>query len=473
MPLSHTYRPDPRWLTLGEGFSDIVAPADFPSHTLRWRNDRAAGTVGLQSLSDKEWLYHFSRFEPLPGNLPEPHALRYNGHQFQSWNPDLGDGRGFLFAQLREAGTDRLLDLGTKGSGQTPWSRRGDGRLTLKGAVRELLATELLEARGVNTSKTFSIIETGEELWRGDEPSPTRSAVLTRLSHGHVRIGTFQKLAYLEDQAGIARMIDYVVETHMPDLATLTGPERTVAMFGQTVRAVADTCARWMAAGFVHGVLNTDNINVTGESFDYGPWRFLPRYEPGFTAAYFDETGLYAFGRQPHAVSWNLARFAECLLQHGPRDALLAELEGFSPAFNAATRTSIFQRLGLKPGPDQERDLELVKALFKALQATQAGFERTFFDWWGGPASKARALEGPNGATYRALEFADFRAALDATEPANAKGLAAPYFQRETPADMLIEEVEALWEAISERDDWSPLRNKIEQIGLARVAQGL
>src|SRR5206468_8151249 len=136
-------------------------------------------------------------FEPLPDNLREPLALRYHGHQFRVYNPEIGDGRGFLFAQMR-SGDGRLLDLGTKGSGRTPWSRFGDGRLTLKGGVREVLAAEMLEALGVPTSRAFSLIETGEALTRGDEPSPTRSAVLTRLSWSHIRFGTFQRLAYLD-----------------------------------------------------------------------------------------------------------------------------------------------------------------------------------------------------------------------------------------------------------------------------------
>ncbi len=153
----------------------------------------------------------FGRFEPLPGNLPQPLALRYHGHQFRVYNPEIGDGRGFTFAQLRD-GADRLLDLGTKGSGLTPYSRTADGRLTLKGAVREILATEMLEALGVNTSKTFSVIETGEELHRGDEPSPTRSAVLVRLSHSHIRIGTFQRLRALEEDDHIRQLVDYCLE---------------------------------------------------------------------------------------------------------------------------------------------------------------------------------------------------------------------------------------------------------------------
>ena len=168
-------------MKLGPDFADPVTAADFPAAILRHRNDRAAATVGLDTLTGPEWIAAFARFEPLPDTpdqtgQPGPLAMRYHGHQFRTYNPDLGDGRGFLFAQLREVGSDRLLDLATKGSGRTPWSRQGDGRLTLKGGVREVLAATLLEALGVPTSRAFSLIETSEALERNDEPSPTRSA---------------------------------------------------------------------------------------------------------------------------------------------------------------------------------------------------------------------------------------------------------------------------------------------------------
>ena len=196
LPQPGPYRPETIIASLGDAFYDPVEAADFPQAILRFRNDRWAPAVGLVGLSDAEWIAHFGRFAPLPDNLAQPLALRYHGHQFRVYNPDIGDGRGFLFAQLRD-GQGRLLDLGTKGSGQTPYSRFGDGRLTLKGAVREVLATEMLEALGVETSKTFSLIETGEALERNDEPSPTRSAVLTRLSWSNVRFGTFQRLSLI------------------------------------------------------------------------------------------------------------------------------------------------------------------------------------------------------------------------------------------------------------------------------------
>ena len=188
--------------TLDDRFYQKVDAATFPDHLLRYRNDRAAASIGLDGLDDAAWISHFGKFQSLPENFEQPLALSYHGHQFGVYNPEIGDGRGFLFAQMRDQ-DGRVLDLGTKGSGTTPYSRTADGRLTLKGAVREILATEMLQALGVNTSKTFSVIETGEALQRHDEPSPTRAAVLVRLSHSHIRIGSFQRLRFMEDHDGI------------------------------------------------------------------------------------------------------------------------------------------------------------------------------------------------------------------------------------------------------------------------------
>jgi uncharacterized protein YdiU (UPF0061 family) len=213
--------------------------------------------------------------------------------------------------------------------------------------VREVLATSMLEALGVDTSKSLSLIETGEELERGDEPSPTRSSVLVRLSHSHVRIGTFQRLSYFKDEERLKRLLDYSVETYYPGLSPEGDNQRAAKFLGAVAERVAQTGARWIAAGFVHGVLNTDNINITGESFDYGPWRFLPHYDPAFTAAYFDESGLYAFGRQPDVLAWNLTRLAECLLPLGEHADLEAALNRFWPAFQQAIWAALLDRLAL------------------------------------------------------------------------------------------------------------------------------
>ena len=466
------YRPDPRFQSLGEAFADPVAPADFPELILRFRNDRAAHAVGLDGLDDEAWLRHFGRFEPLPDNQSAPLAMRYHGHQFRVYNPDLGDGRGFLFAQLREAGTDRLLDLATKGSGQTPWSRAGDGRLTLKGGVREILAASYLEALGVPTSRAFSLVETGEALVRGDEPSPTRSAVLTRLSHSHIRFGTFQRLAYFDRRDLMIRLVDHVVETYYPELADQ--PDRAAALMHATVQASARLLSRWMAAGFVHGVLNTDNMVVTGESFDYGPWRFLPRNDPNFVAAYFDHAGLYSFGRQPEAVFWNLQQLAGCLSLVAEQASLLAALNGFSDAYRTALRSAMLQRLGLK-SQGADSDLELVNAAFRALAdgGDDLRWEPFFFDWFCGEASTERALRGPRAALYDSAAFRDFRRRLEAAAPDRPERLMDPVFQSDEPEELLIDEVEALWTPIAEADDWAPLQDKLARIEAVRTAYGL
>jgi len=472
MSFSTAYRPDPRLQALGGDFADPVEAADFPETILRFRNQRAAASVGLDGLSDADWVRHFGRFAPLPDNQPVPLAMRYHGHQFRVYNPDLGDGRGFLFAQLREQGTDRLLDLATKGSGRTPWSRAGDGRLTLKGGVREILAASMLEALGVPTSRAFSLVETGEALARGDEPSPTRSAVLTRLSHSHIRFGTFQRLAYFDQRDLIVQLVDHVVETYFPHLAD--APDRAVALMQTTVAASAGLLSRWMTAGFVHGVLNTDNMVVTGESFDYGPWRFLPRNDPNFTAAYFDHQGLYSFGRQPEAVFWNLQQLAASLTLVADQAGLLAALNGFSDAYRQALRGAMLDRLAVKSrNPDE--DVELVNSAFRALAegGDALRWEPFFFDWFGGAASQARALEGPRADLYRTETFAAFRQRLADFEPDRPERLADPVFQRPEPEELIIEEVEALWAPIAESDDWAPLTEKLGRIEAVRVAYAL
>lgn len=464
------FKPARNHLDLGDAFFDRVMPADFPQTILRHRDQRWARRVGLDELSEAEWIAHFGRFTPLPGSLETPLALRYHGHQFRSYNPDLGDGRGFLFAQAYDNQDGRLLDFGTKGSGKTPWSRGGDGRLTLKGGVREVLATEMLEAMGVYTSKSFSLIETGEALYRGDEPSPTRSSVLVRLSHSHIRIGTFQRLAYLEDEAALRQLLDYSVANYYPELDQTTN--KPAAFLEAVVTDVARLGAQWIAAGFVHGVLNTDNINITGESFDYGPWRFVPTYDPAFTAAYFDESGLYSFGRQPDTLAWNLTRLAESLLPLSSIEALEPALNAVWPSFRAALPQAILRRLGLKPR-DGETDAGLVTTLFAYLSASQAPYEQFFFDWRGGGISAERAARSPSADLYATETFRPLADALEAYAPADEVNLDHPYFARRQPRTMLIDEVEAIWTPIATDDDWTLFQKTLAEIAEMRDAYGI
>ncbi|WP_312687774.1 protein adenylyltransferase SelO [Brevundimonas nasdae] len=468
MPVSPAYRPEPRFIDLGPDHADAVKSADFPQTILRFRNHRAAAEVGLEGLTDAEWIAAFGRFQPLPGQ-PGPIAMRYHGHQFRQYNPDLGDGRGFLAAQMRDA-NGRLLDLGTKGSGQTPWSRNGDGRLTLKGGVREILAAAMLEALGVPTSRAFSLIETGEALERGDEPSPTRSAVLVRLSHSHVRFGTFQRAAYLGRTDQTETLLEHVRSLYHPQIAPGDAP----GLLRAVVEASARLTARWIAAGFVHGVLNTDNLNVTGESFDYGPWRFLPHYDPAFTAAYFDQTGLYAFARQPEAVFWNLTQLAGALkpVADGP-EGLTEALNSFGPAYIRELRAAFLMRLGvlsLGEAADQ-RLLDATLALLRE-NGEAMRWEPLFFDWFGGFASSARALSGPRGKLYQGEAFDAFRFALMEHEPDRIERLEHPMFAAREPEEMLIGEVETIWSAIAAADDWSPLNAKLARLEATRTAWG-
>jgi len=453
-------------LDLGPRFFHPVPAAVFPKHETRFRNQRWADHVGLGHINAADWARHFAAFEALPGTLPEPIALAYHGHQFRNYNPDLGDGRGFLFAQLTDPLSGRLLDLGTKGSGRTPWSRGGDGKLTLKGAVREILATEMLEALGVDTSKTFSVIETGEALMRGDEPSPTRSAVLVRLSHGHVRIGSFQRHAYLGDHDAVETLARHAARHYLPGLDG-DAPMATLAL--QIVARVAENTARtaaaWTAAGFVHGVLNTDNINITGESFDYGPWRFLPEMDPQFTAAYFDDFGLYAFGRQPEAVLWNVSRLAECFTPFVAQHDLSNAISGFDDAFNIALNDALSRRLGISTA-DGTR-LEIGYRLFPAMSKSGVPFEQVFFNCYGGAKATRRDIAKE---TYAATPLANLVADLATCEPAEGSTPCHAYFQNGQPCTMLIEEVEHIWEAIAERDDWSRLEKKLSAIAVMRAA---
>lgn len=475
MPVSVRYNPDPRFQLLGPEFADPVEPARFPFEKVRFRNQRAAATVGLDHLDEAEWAAAFARFEPLPRNLEQPLAMRYHGHQFRTYNPQLGDGRGFLYAQLREEGSGRLLDLGTKGSGRTPYSRFGDGRLTLKGGVREVLASEMLLALGVPTSRTFALFETGEALERSDEPSPTRAGVLTRLSHSHIRFGTFQRHAYLQRPDLVRRLIDHVMDLYYPSLAPLAEENRPPALLSEVVERSAELTARWMAAGFVHGVLNTDNMNITGESFDYGPYRFLPYSDPGFTAAYFDQTGLYSFGRQPEAVFWNLQQLAIALAcTDCDADALAEALQGFGALYRQALTGAVLARLGLKrrqAAQDEALTAAALKALAEGGEALR--WEPFFFDWFGGSMSEPRAMDGLRGPLYQSEAARAFRRALADYEPDNPARLTHPYFAGPEPEELLYDEIEAIWASIEERNDWSVFETKIGRIDQAREARGL
>lgn len=451
-----------------------VKPASFPTTRLIYRNTAWAKRLKMESVlnSDQEWENRFGRFKPFDDGQAEPLALCYHGHQFGVYNPDLGDGRGFLYAQCLDPISGRLLDFGTKGSGQTPFSRSADGRLTLKGAVRELLATEMLDALGVNTSKTFAILETGENLTRHDEPSPTRSAVLTRLSHGHIRIGSFQRLIYLNDHTTLEALIRYSLAVYydVEDAEHLPVAEAAEQLLVLVAEKMAQIVASWLAAGFVHGVLNTDNFNISGESFDYGPWRFLSVMDPGFTAAYFDHQSRYCYGRQPEATFWALCRLADCFIPFLEVEHLKTLVGRYHEVLESAVVAATCRRLGIDASWDKAE--AMVAAFMGAIRSGQMLYDEVCFDWYGGSARDA-ADQGPRKAMYQASDFAVAADLLRAAPPAQDSNPEADYFAKDDPVHLRIERVEAIWEPIATNDDWSELAASLRDIHVMAEAYGM
>ena len=448
--------------SLGDNFFDKATPAIFPNHVLRFRNNRAASRLNLDKLNDEDWINCFGKFIRYPGVEHGPLALKYHGHQFGHYNSELGDGRGFLLSQFLDKSND-LWDLGTKGSGKTNFSRGGDGRLTLKGAVRELLATELLSSLGVSTSQTLSIIETEENLHRNDEPSPTRSAVLVRRSKSHIRIGTFQRLSYLNEDNNIEKLTRHVIQNYFPSLNNSENINILVEnFFLESVKRIATMTGRITAAGFVHGVLNTDNFNVTGECFDYGPWRFVEFVEPNFTAAYFDYNKRYSFGRQPEAALWALTQLGNSLSSFLNEKKINQILNEFSNFFNNSLSAHFCWRLGIKDVGAKNIN-KIIQILLKISVEYKIDFSSFFYDFYGGSQSISDCLNSFHGAKYKNEAFFEIISFLKKTD-AEEGCLEKRVFFKDQPENLLIEEVERIWDQIDKNDNWTFLEDKIDRI---------
>ncbi len=318
-----------------------------------------------------------------------------------------------------------------------------------------MLAAELLQARGVPTCRIFSVVETGEDLVRYDEPSPTRSAVMVRLSHSHVRIGTFQRLATLSLRPQMDELLGWCARHLHPDLDADDLPLRFLQ---RVMDRLADCAAGWMVAGYVHGVLNTDNLNVTGESFDYGPYRWLPFADATFTAAYFDGTRLYAYARQSGQVLWSLRRLARALGELGDRQRLEGALRDFPRLYRQHLRRRFLERLGVSAGEDAD-DAELIAAFTSFSACTAAGWAQTFHDWRGGLGQAQRAAEGPQGELYRHAAWRPVQDLLEGRAPTVEDSPTRPFAET-----LDIAEIEALWASIASEDDWAPFQARIASI---------
>ncbi|MGJ4928301.1 protein adenylyltransferase SelO [Bradyrhizobium sp. HKCCYLS2038] len=306
----------------------------------------------------------------------EPIAMAYAGHQFGHFVPQLGDGRAILLGEVVDRnGTRRDIQL--KGSGPTPFSRRGDGRAALGPVLREYIVSEAMAALGIPTTRSLAAVVTGEQVYRG---TGLPGAVLTRVATSHIRVGTFQYFAARQDVEAVRRLADHVISRHYPDLASTERPYHALldAVIARQARLIAD----WLLVGFIHGVMNTDNSSVSGETIDYGPCAFMDGYDPKQVFSSIDEFGRYAFANQPRIALWNLTRFAECLLPlfGDDKDQAIKRaetaLDGFAAQFTDAHQAGLRRKLGLFT--QTEGDQPLAQALFDTMAAAKADFTLTF-----------------------------------------------------------------------------------------------
>ena len=453
-------------------YHDVVTAAEFPMHKLRWRNDDILPILGLQpsQVSDDDFSEAFGHFWAVRPFL----ALRYHGYQFGEYNPQLGDGRGFVYGQVR--GIDgELYDFGTKGSGRTPYSRTADGRLTLKGGVREIIASEALHRMGVKTSRCLSLVETGEQLYRGDEPSPTRSSVMVRFSRSHIRFGTFERLHWISRPDLVRQLLDHVLEIYYPHLPSADLKERDRLFYLELVQRVATLCAQWMASGFCHAVLNTDNMSITGESFDYGPFAFIPTYDPRFTAAYFDYSGRYSYANQPAACYWNLEKLQAPLSLVMDRDDMQASLQKFKDFYRDAYCDMMRKRLGFSTLSEPETE-DLIGATLELLANVQAiGYNQFFVklrqdfqaNWREGANHIFADHDWQISDEHLPLlqKWREVYHQLLIRQPLEAIANIQQQLQAANPTIIFLRpKIEELWERITVDDDWQPLYEAIAQL---------
>jgi len=367
---------DNSYAKLPDRFYARVRPTPVKNPALLAVNGVLADVLGIR----QDELASAEGVEMLAGNRiaegSEPIALAYAGHQFGGFVPQLGDGRAILLGEV--VGRDaKRYDVQLKGSGPTPFSRGGDGRAALGPVLREYVVSEAMAALGVPTTRALAAVTTGEVVVR-ERLLP--GAILTRVAASHLRVGTFQYFSARKDNEGIATLTKYALQRHYPDAPTTDGP--ALALLEQVMTAQINLVAAWLSIGFVHGVMNTDNTSISGETIDYGPCAFLDSYHPGRTFSSIDRGGRYAYANQPRIALWNLSRFAETLLPLVNDDidkaaAILTErLETFAERFETAYGKRMRAKLGLQN--EMEADLELAQGLLERMAQSKVDYTNCF-----------------------------------------------------------------------------------------------
>jgi serine/tyrosine/threonine adenylyltransferase len=452
---------------LPERFYARLDPTPVAAPRLVKLNVELARNLGL----DPDALASPHGVEILAGNRvaegAEPLALAYSGHQFGQFVPLLGDGRANLLGEV--LGHDGVrYDIQLKGSGPTPFSRGGDGRAALGPVLREYIVSEAMAALGVPTARALAAVTTGERVLR---ETALPGAVFTRIAASHLRVGTFQYFAAQRDTDGTRKLADYAIARHYPEAVQAKQPYR--ALLDGVIARQASLIAQWLLLGFIHGVMNTDNTSISGETIDYGPCAFMEAYDPATVFSSIDHYGRYAYGNQPRIALWNLARLAEALLpvleqEAGNEEAALASaqeaLAAFAPQFEAAQAAGLYRKLGLFT--ERESDGALAQDLLARMAANQADFTLTFRRLSG-------AVAGPEGDQGVRALFADpaaydswaaaWRRRLEeervsAQERAAAMRMASPAF---IPRNHMVE---AALKAAVTRQDFQPFEDLLDVV---------
>ncbi|EGQ7934380.1 YdiU family protein [Vibrio vulnificus] len=358
-----------RYAQLPTVFYRLVTPQPLDnSRWVIWNGELAQGFALPEHADDPQLLAVFSGAEPF--SAFKPLAMKYAGHQFGVYNPDLGDGRGLLLAEMQNQ-QGQWFDIHLKGAGLTPFSRMGDGRAVLRSTLREYLCSEAMAALGIETTRALGMMVSDTPVYR---EQVEQGACLIRLAQTHIRFGHFEHFFYTEQYDELRLFADNVIEWYLPDC--LHQPKPYLAMFEQVVAKTATMIAQWQAVGFAHGVMNTDNMSILGQTFDYGPFGFLDDYEPGYICNHSDYQGRYAFDQQPRVALWNLSALAHALSPLIDRDDLELALAQYEPTLGKVFSQLMRQKLGLLS--QQEGDSELFNAMFTLLAENHTDYTRFF-----------------------------------------------------------------------------------------------
>ncbi|WP_286237631.1 protein adenylyltransferase SelO [Neptuniibacter halophilus] len=362
---------DNSYVQFPAGFYQRIEPTPLRDPFLIAFNPAVAGLLDLDpcSVQPKKLAQYLGGHKPLPGS--EPLAMKYTGHQFGVYNPELGDGRGLLLGEVLNQQGERW-DLHLKGAGRTAFSRFGDGRAVLRSSIREYLVSEAMHGLGIPTTRALALVGSEERVMRDGMMEPC--AALLRVTQCHIRFGHFEYFYYSRQHDQLQLLADYCLQRFFADCLEQEQPY--LAMFQEVVRRSARLVAKWQAYGFVHAVLNTDNMSLIGETFDYGPYSFMDSYKPDTISNHNDHQGRYAFARQPAIVQWNLSCLAQALLPLIDKEDLIAALDSFPALYETAELQEFRNRLGLQQVA--EDDAVLVKEL-QQLFAQQALDMNRFF----------------------------------------------------------------------------------------------